>query len=381
MRLLFTTDTVGGVWTYAVELARARSPHNVEVLLATMGAPLSPAQHAEAAALPNVRVAESTYKLEWMDDPWDDVRRAGDWLLDLEQSFRPDVIHLNGYAHGSLPWSAPLMIVAHSCVLSWWHAVKRKPAPTAWDRYRQAVTDGLHDADLVVAPSGAMLAAVEHHYGPLRRGRVIYNARDPDPYRRAARAYKKEPIVLAAGRLWDEAKNIAALDSVADRLHWPVYVAGDERHPSGTEAQLRGVHPLGKLPPDQLAQCLGRAAIYALPARYEPFGLSALEAALAGCALVLGDIPSLREVWADAAVYIAPDDRDGLAAAINALIAAPRYRADMAARAGEHAARYAPARMADEYMAAYRELLAPSSAHRHQTSEPAISRSTASCGS
>ncbi len=32
-----------------------------------------------------------------------------------------------------------------------------------------------------------------------------------------------------------------------------------------------------------------------LPARYEPFGLSVLEAALSGCALVLGDIPSLRE--------------------------------------------------------------------------------------
>ena len=36
-----------------------------------------------------------------------------------------------------------------------------------------------------------------------------------------------------------------------------------------------------------------RAGIYALPAVYEPFGLSVLEAALSGCALVLGDIPSL----------------------------------------------------------------------------------------
>jgi len=83
MRLLLTTDTVGGVWTYALELARALSPHNVEVLLATMGAPVSAEQRAEAAALPNGRVAESAYKLEWMDDSWDDVRRSGDWLLDL----------------------------------------------------------------------------------------------------------------------------------------------------------------------------------------------------------------------------------------------------------------------------------------------------------
>jgi glycogen synthase len=376
MRLLLTTDTVGGVWTYALELARGLAPHDVDVLLATMGAPLSGAQRAEAAALPNVRVAESTYKLEWMDDPWDDLRRAGDWLIDLEQSFRADLVHLNGYAHGSLPWSAPVMVVAHSCVLSWWQAVKCEPAPATWDRYRQAVTDGLHDADLVVAPTGAMLAAAEHQYGPPRHTRVIYNARDPAPYRRAARAFKKEPLVLAAGRLWDEAKNVAALDAVAANLHWPVYVAGDERHPSGADPQLRGVRPLGKLPPDRLAQWLGRAPIYALPARYEPFGLSALEAAFAGCALVLGDIPSLREVWADAAVYVSPDDHQALAASINALIADPRRRAEMATRAGERADdRYTPARMADEYLAAYRELLAPAPAHHDDIPEPAFARS------
>jgi glycogen(starch) synthase len=45
-----------------------------------------------------------------------------------------------------------------------------------------------------------------------------------------------------------------------------------------------------------------------LPARYEPFGLSVLEAALSGCALVLGDIASLREVWGGAACYVRPGD-------------------------------------------------------------------------
>jgi hypothetical protein len=60
---------------------------------------------------------------------------------------------------------------------------------------------------------------------------------------------------------------------------------------------MRRVRCLGPLEASELAGWMHRAAIYALPARYEPFGLSALEAAQAGCALVLGDLSSLREVW------------------------------------------------------------------------------------
>src|SRR5688500_2012496 len=100
MKILLTTDTVGGVWTYAIELARALRPHGVEVALATMGDPVRPEQRRQVEALDNVRLFESTFKLEWMQEPWDDVSRAGEWLLKIESELRPDVVHLNGYAHG-----------------------------------------------------------------------------------------------------------------------------------------------------------------------------------------------------------------------------------------------------------------------------------------
>ena len=64
--LLLTTDTVGGVWTYAVELARALKPHGVRIALATMGAPLRPDQRVQVEPLDNVRLSESGYRLEWM---------------------------------------------------------------------------------------------------------------------------------------------------------------------------------------------------------------------------------------------------------------------------------------------------------------------------
>jgi glycosyltransferase involved in cell wall biosynthesis len=354
MKVLLTTDTVGGVWTYALELSRALARHDVQIALATMGAPLSPSQRADASRLPNVTLFESAYKLEWMQDPWDDVRQAGDWLLDIERQFSPDLIHLNGYAHGALPWQAPVVVVAHSCVLSWWQAVKGTDAPPSWNRYRDQVTRGLRAADVVVAPSREMLQAAEHHYGPFRQSRVIYNARSPELF---SAPTAKELFVFTAGRVWDEAKNLSALTAIAPQLPWPAYVAGEDTHPDGRRAATENVRMLGKLNPDDLAPWFSRAAIYALPARYEPFGLTILEAALSGCALVLGDIPSLREIWNDAATFVPPDNANALARAIGLLAADPLKRATMAARAQTRAAEFSPDRMAREYLDLYLEMI------------------------
>ena len=120
--------------------------------------------------------------------------------------------------------------------------------------------------------------------------------------------------------------------------------------------------------PEALIPWFARASIFVLPARYEPFGLSALEAALAGCALVLGDIPSLREIWRDAALFVAPDDAGALAEALQALIRDPARRSDLAARAHARGLLYSPRRMAEGYLAAYHDLLrrrqSPRGAHR-----------------
>lgn len=353
-KVLMTTDTVGGVWNYSLELARGLGEKGIEVALATMGAPLNELQRDKADRTPGLRVFESHLKLEWMDEPWRDVEKAGEWLLNLESRICPDVIHLNGYVHGVLPWSAPKLVVGHSCVLSWWRAVKGEDAPESWDRYQVEVAAGLHAADLVVAPSTAMLAALADHYGQLSNTRVIPNGRDAHIFRPTA----KEPMLFSAGRLWDEAKNLEALERVAPRLPWPIFVAGDNHHPDGGEIRPHNTRLLGRLSQRALAAWLGRASIYALPARYEPFGLSILEAALAGCTLVLGDIPSLREIWRNRAVFVDPNDTEALEREILSLIESPERRQSLAAGARARALELTPERMVAGYLSAYGELLA-----------------------
>ena len=350
-----TADTVGGVWTYALELTRALHPYDVEVLLAIMGPPLSPAQRDAAHDITNLSLFKSNYKLEWMPDCWSDVKRAGEWLLHLENRLQPDVIHLNGYAHASLAWNSPILVTGHSCVFSWWKAVNGDAPPAEWQRYKDEVTSGLLAADLVVTPSAAMLQALNTHYGPINNARVIPNGRDPENFKPEA----KRPFILSAGRLWDAAKNIECVAEIASELPWPVLVAGDCQHPDQTiqSYSLEQCLWLGSLSESRMRRWFGAASIYALPALYEPFGYTPLEAALSGCALVLGDIDSLREIWADAAVFVDPHDSKALKSELLELIGNPQHRSELADRARERALEFTSARMAQNYFAAYEELL------------------------
>lgn len=358
-----TADTVGGVWTYAVELAAGLRRLGVRVALATMGGPASPGQREQLGDA--AELFESDYRLEWMDSPWEDVRAAGEWLLRLEREWRPNVVHLNNYAHGALAWRAATLIVGHSCVYSWFAAVRGEwPPAETWSRYRREVGDGLAAVDAVTAPTQAMLNELRRHYGAFRGGQAIHNGRSRmvDAEWRLSndeRSPRGEPsnIVLTVGRLWDEAKNAEAVDAAAGTISWPVYAAGATAAPGGACCEFRHLRPLGQLDPSELSAWYKRAAIFVSPARYEPFGLAALEAAQSGAALVLGDLPTLREVWGDAAVFVPPNDHAALAKAIRFLIDYPAARREYQQRAELRSRRYTSECMADAYMALYRRLL------------------------
>ena len=349
-RVLMTTDTLGGVWSYSVELASALEKRGFEVALAAMGRALDSGQREDIRRLKNVELFESRYKLEWMNDPWAEVELAGEWLLSIAQFISPDVVHLNGYVHGVLDWNLPLVVVAHSCVYSWFNAVKGcDPPDDPWARYKGLVSQGVKGADYVVSPSACMLNALSENYGVSFRGRVIHNGRSSQFFFPRV----KDAFIMSAGRLWDEGKNLGALSSIAHRLSWQVVVAGE-----GVESLSRScMHWLGRCDSRQLGEWMGCASIYVLPARYEPFGLSVLEAALCECALVLGDIASLREIWGECALYVDPGNEEQLQDTLEMLIHKPWIRREYGEIARRRAFQYTSAAMGDSYRELYLDLI------------------------
>jgi glycosyltransferase involved in cell wall biosynthesis len=352
LKILMTADAVGGVFSYVLELGRRLCAAGHALLVATMGPRPSRAQVSELRSVSGLDVRVSDYALEWMAEPWGDVDSAGAWLLELERSFTPDLVHLNGYSHGALPWRAPCVVVAHSCVSSWWQAVHGRTPPAQYTPYHRRVQQGLAGAAAVVAPTRAMLGALREHYGPLRSPSVIANGVESGRFTPAA----KEPFYLAAGRFADPAKNLAAICRAAPELPWPVRVCGVSGG-SAEQAAPPNVSWLGVLSRSELAHELARASVFLHPARYEPFGLAPLEAALSGCALILGDIPSLRETWRDAAIYVPPDDVEALVERASRLAIDSVTRERLAVRARERALTFSSSRFARAYVELYRELI------------------------
>jgi glycogen(starch) synthase len=351
LTVLMTTDAVGGVWSYSTRLCAALP--DTHFVLATLGPRPHPAQREEIHRLCNVTLIESGYRLEWMVDGGADLLQSRLWLSRLVGRFGVDVVHINGYAHACLDTDRPVIIVAHSDVYSWWEAVHKSAAPPVWEGYRAGVVAGLAAAIRIIAPTAATLRDLDCHYLlPPDNAAVISNGVDMAAFQ----PLTKRPVVLSAGRLWDAGKNLAALDAVASQLRWPVEIAGETQHPDGDAPNFANVRLLGRLDSAAMAQQLGRATIFAAPARYEPFGLAVLEAAASGCALVLGDIPSLRENWNGAALFVDPENPPELAGAINALIAEPQRRSQLAAAARRRAGCFTLARMAEAYAALYEDV-------------------------
>jgi glycosyltransferase involved in cell wall biosynthesis len=162
------------------------------------------------------------------------------------------------------------------------------------------------------------------------------------------------PITLVAGRVWDAAKNVSlAAEAAQGWRPGAVYLAGQTASPeSGGHAHVPPpLQALGYLERDALDDWLARADVYLAPARYDPFGLLPVQAALHGCALLLSDIPSYRELWDGAACFFRSDDADDLRRLWQRLLDQP---GDLAQRARERALIcYTPARMATAYATLY----------------------------
>jgi glycosyltransferase involved in cell wall biosynthesis len=319
-RILMTVDAVGGVWRYAMDLALGLQPLGVHTVFACFGPEPSAAQREEAQTVGTLVCCDAP--LDWMVEDAAALTRVPEIIADLSRRQAVDLVHLNLPSQAaSLAVDLPVVVVAHSCVCTWFEAVRGHAVPKPWAWQVDFNRQGFGRADAVIMPSRSHADLSRQVYGQIDRLHVVYNATRMSPSRGP-----KQDMVFAAGRWWDDGKNGAVLDAAAPALSWPVMMAGDNRGPNGQYVPLHNVSHLGPLSYSETMRLMTRAGMVVSPSVYEPFGLAALEAARCASALVLADIPTYRELWEGAAVFADPHDCEAFAAAINQLAKHPALR-------------------------------------------------------
>jgi glycosyltransferase involved in cell wall biosynthesis len=333
-RVLMTTDAVGGVWRYSIDLARELAAGGDNIVLAGLGPEPSRQQAHEARSFATLAWLKTVP--DWMTRDQHDLDQLPSELGTLASAYDIDLVHLNAPAQAAeLDLPCPIIAVSHSCVVTWLHAARGQSlaGDGAWQKDRNKA--GFDRAAVVIAPSRSHADMLETCYGPIARLSVVHNGALPCPL-----AERRASFVLAAARWWDEGKNAALLDEAAAVMPWPVYAAGSLYGPQGQRAHLGNCMSLGSIGHGEVRRLMAKAGIFVSTSIYEPFGLAVLEAAMSGSPLVLADIATYREIWDGAALLYDRHDPHALAACIARLVRDEGLRRQLGRRAARRARKF-----------------------------------------
>ncbi|HYC73350.1 glycosyltransferase family 4 protein, partial [Brevundimonas sp.] len=242
--VLMTTDAVGGVWTYALDLAAGLLARGVAVTLAVLGPSPQPGQRRAAERVVGLSVVETDLPLDWTAEDPEAVARTARDVARLAVERGADLVHLNSPALAADGrFFTPVVGACHSCLASWWSTVKgEEPMPDGFRWRTDLLGRGYAGCDRLIAPSYSFMQETAALYGVLPQ--AVRNGRSaPSLVAPAGR----NPVVMTSGRLWDEGKNVRTLDRAAGRMRGQVHAAGPLRGPDGQTVAFEHILCLNQL--------------------------------------------------------------------------------------------------------------------------------------
>ena len=352
MRLLYAfpeplpLERARGIQT--VHTAAALSAQGIDVTLAHVPSSGDPFAAYSIVMPGNVRLLPVSRSL-----PWPFVRMHSNRLFAARLAKRVDpreigavmARHLKsaGLLLGRIP-ALRLVYEAHEVFAD--TAQPRRREDT--ERLERAVVKG---AAALVANSNATAARLRELYGLAAPIEVIPNGVEyPESVPEKDWARAPERIVYAGSFFsWKGVDDLADAARVLPGLRIRL-IGGDEARIAQLRARAGSAGAAldftGRIPHGRVAAELARACIAVLPNRADPDSaftspIKLFEYMAAGCALVVSDLPSLREVLGrDDAIWTAPGDATSLASAIRVLAEDPERARRLGARVREKARHY-----------------------------------------
>lgn len=174
---------------------------------------------------------------------------------------------------------------------------------------------------------------------------VIYNAVDRDTFVTTPCHNDNEKYFLLVSSL-DPRKNIKfAIEAFRRMKDCKLKIVGGANKVFGNANGVcdlpSNIKLLGRADDNELVALYSGATAFLFPSFYEGFGIPPLEAMACNCPVLSADIPVLREVCRDAALYFSTENVDELCEAIQTILnMSPQDRASMIDKGTENLSRF-----------------------------------------
>ena len=244
-------------------------------------------------------------------------------VLPLEAArYRLDVLFSPGFT-SPLLCGCPTVTVFHDL------QHKRHPEYFRWfdlPFWRLLLWISAHRSRRLIAVSDATRADIQRYYRvSAERITVVRHGVDQQLF--ALERSSGDPILLCVSTLHPH-KNLDRLIRAYARKPrgLPLVIAGMQGFHAGrldrliTELKLENrVQLTGWIPRDELYRLYARARAFIYPSTFEGFGMPVLEAMAAGVPVACSDIPPLREVADDAALFFDPVNEEAIERALDSI--------------------------------------------------------------
>jgi glycosyltransferase involved in cell wall biosynthesis len=229
--------------------------------------------------------------------------------------------------------------------------------------YGLLISNGIRNATALITSTEAERANILGHY-PCARDRIAVvhlGARSGQPA--AANQDEDrdnqptEPYILWVGSLISRKNPQGAIDAailVNQQMRLPLILVGSgHRGMQKTQIRTPGNHGVVQFAnrvnsSDDVIALYRNAVCLLFPTFYEGFGLPALEAMAYGCPVITSDIPVMREVCGDAALYCNPNEPGDIADKVRMLAENSEMREQLRRRGLGRAAQFSWERCARE---------------------------------
>ena len=228
--------------------------------------------------------------------------------------------------------------------------------------YGLLISNGIRNAKALITSTEAERTNIVGHY-PSARDRIAVVHLGARPAQLAANQDEKqnnkptERYILWVGSLISRKNPQGAIDAavlVNQQMRLPLIVVGSgHRGMQKPEIRIQGNHGVVQFAnrvnsSDDVIALYQNAVCLLFPTFYEGFGLPALEAMAYGCPVITSDIPVMREVCGDAALYCDPHDPGDIADKVRMLAESSEMREQLRRRGLSRASQFSWERCARE---------------------------------